>query len=138
MLTGRIETMRRFRLFFLLALVFLGGVPTASAENLKTFCSQTCSLWPKLCATATVCMKLCNTPLRLLKACRNNKVPVDTKLPEIPYTKQQFCQAICTQETLRCSVATYCIQACKTASDIINKCLAGGATVDSQRPQLIG
>jgi len=129
---------KRSRLFFFIAMFFLLGIRTAFAEDLKTFCSQTCSLWPKLCASATVCMKLCNTPHRLMKACRNNKVPVDTKLPDVPYTKQQFCQHICTQETLRCSVATYCIQACKTPSTIVGQCIAGGYGVDSQRPRLQG
>ena len=130
--------MRCFRLFFLLGMFSLGVSHAGFAEDLKTFCSQTCGLWPKLCASATVCIQLCKTPYRLMKACRNNKVPVDTKLPELPYTKQQFCQSICTQETLRCSAATYCIQTCKTAPDIISKCLAGGYKVDSQRPQITG
>jgi len=130
--------MRFFRLWVMLAWGVSLGVGTASAEDLKTFCSQTCGLWPKLCASATVCLKLCGTPHRLMKACRNNKVPVDTKLPEVPYTKQQFCQSVCSHETLRCSVATYCIQACKTAPDSVSQCLAQGHAVDSQRPQLVG
>lgn len=130
--------MKFIRAFFLTGLFFFLGSQAVSAEDRKTFCSQTCSLWPKLCASASVCMSECQTPYRLMKACRSNHIEVDSKLPDIPYTKRQFCQHVCGHATFRCSVATYCIQTCKTPPDIISRCLTSGYGVDSQRPRLQG
>ena len=42
-------------------------------EDVQKFCNSTCGIWPKMCATETICRKVCATPLRLRNACRSNK-----------------------------------------------------------------
>src|SRR3989338_1971 len=130
--------MKRHVTVCLLLLCIFAFPARAFWEDLQTFCAQTCALWPKMCATGTACVKLCKTPQRILKGCHNNKVPVDTRMPDVGMSKPQFCQSMCGQPPLVCAAVTYCIQSCGTPSAMMRTCIEKGIPVDTRQPQIIG
>ena len=126
------------RFWILLFLCLTGAASQMLAEDVPVFCGKTCALWPKLCATATACMKVCQVPARVMKACRKSKVPVDTAIPDISFTKQQFCESICSQYPLMCAAMTYCTQSCHTDAENLKACIREGKPVDTARPRITG
>ncbi len=122
----------------ILGIFLLVSLRAGAAEDVKTFCSQTCSLFPKLCATGTLCLKLCKVPANLMKVCRDNKIPMDTSIPNVTLTKQQFCQYLCAQPPAVCAGMTYCIQICKTRPETMKACIQQGTPLDTFRPSISG
>lgn len=129
--------MKKTRLL-LSALLLLSFCFPARAEDVKTFCSQTCSLWPKLCPTGTLCVKLCKIPRNLLQVCRDNKMPLDTEIPAIPLTRVQFCEHFCKAPPFMCAAMTYCTQTCKTDPSQMKTCIQQRIPLDTYRPQIRG